>query len=93
MDDLTEGQTLIDETDWYRLIYDEDGFYTIEQTPYAPEDAPMVDIEGSDITSVTYGALFYNTWDELDDLISHTARVMEQLSQLEDAMREDASTR
>lgn len=80
----------VDGTGWYSLYHDDDGFYQIELEPDAPVTAPMADTEGADVTSVTFGVQYFDTWDELDGFADDVREAASQLSLLEDSMRADA---
>lgn len=77
------------DTDWYELERDDDGYFQISLSPYAPETAPMVDVEGTDVTGVTFGALFFDTWSDLDDFSFEVRNAMNQIAELESIMRSE----
>lgn len=85
----TSEWSLVGDTDWYELERDEDGYYRISLTPYAPETAPMVDVEGTDVTGITFGALFFDTWSDLDDFSFEVRNAMNQIAELESMMRSE----
>ena len=96
MSDVTRTAADMDyvsETDWYTLEVDGDGYYQITLQPTAPETAPMVDVEGTDAVGVTFGAMFFDTWSDLDDFSFDVRNAMNQIQQLEDIMRDDAVER
>lgn len=80
----------VDGTRWYSLYHDDDGFYSIELEPDAPVTAPMADTEGADVTSVTFGVQYFDTWEDLGAFADDVREAASQLSLLEDSMRADA---
>lgn len=96
MSDVTRTAADMDyvsETDWYTLEVDDDGYYQITLQPTAPETAPMVDVEGTDVVGVTFGVMFFDTWSDLDDFSFEVRNAMNQIRELEDTMRDDAIER
>lgn len=83
----------VGETDWYTLEVDDDGYYQITLQPTAPETAPMVDVEGTDVVGVTFGVMFFDTWSDLDGFSFEVRNAMNQIQELEGVMRDDALVR
>lgn len=96
MGDVTRTASDMDyvsETDWYTLEVDGDGYYQITLQPTAPETAPMVDVEGTDVIGVTFGVMFFDTWADLDGFSFEVRNAMNQIQELEGIMRDDALVR
>lgn len=96
MNDVTRTAADMDyvgETDWYTLEVDGDGYYQITLQPTAPETAPMVDVEGTDVVGVTFGVMFFDTWSDLDGFSFEVRNAMNQIQELEGVMRDDAVER
>lgn len=83
MDDVEE----IESTGLYSLVRDGDGFYEIRRNRPYGQEVPSVTVEGDDITSVTFGRMYFDTWSDLEGLSDVLSDVMSQLGYLEEVMR------